>query len=547
MSLVGFERNKDKSEYTPLYSMLSTHSSRGNEARKHSSIPSASNKLAKSGGSKTDEEESEMGGTAHGVHLWNRLFSRLSHSGKTNEDAECEVPVKDAKRQRDQDTLLIPRKKKRPANEAEMGIEPKRQEVNDKKLNLSKDPFGWNKWETTEIGSSNKKADYGTTFFKRKTLTKYKNGIDDADVILRSESDELACLREIFNGEYCIPKVIADERKHQLQLLNRDKQVMEPSSTSKWRNSVVMLTEKIRNILLLEGHTSKESQDNDVVFVKEKKIPSLEEKRQRYHDNKKLFDKKLSNLENEFKNYRELTQERRRIQESIRQKRESAGKANIIPTLKEKDLRHIQSTLERKDAAVLYNKENIEVGIRDFKTLAPRRWLNDTIIEFFMKFIENNTENTVAFNSFFYTSLSERGYQGVRRWMKRKKVTIDKLDKIFVPINLKQSHWALGLIDLRRERIVYVDSLTNGPSAISFAILNDLKIYISEESGQKIGENFQLVHADCPQQPNGFDCGIYVCMNTLYLSTDSELTFSAKDAVKMRYYIAGLILSGGDK
>ena len=128
--------------------------------------------------------------------------------------------------------------------------------------------------------------------------------------------------------------------------------------------------------------------------------------------------------------------------------------------------------------------------------------------------------------------------------MKRKKVEIKDLKRIFAPINLNESHWALGLIDIERKRIIYVDSLSRGPNSLSLTILNNLKSYIIEESKDTIGEDFELIHGNCPQQPNGFDCGIYVCMNALYLSKDSELTFSSKDAANMRNYIGHLILQG---
>lgn len=78
---------------------------------------------------------------------------------------------------------------------------------------------------------------------------------------------------------------------------------------------------------------------------------------------------------------------------------------------------------------------------------------------------------------------------------------------------------------------------------MSFAILTDLQKYVMEESKHTIGEDFDLIHLDCPQQPNGYDCGIYVCMNTLYGSADAPLDFDYKDAIRMRRFIAHLILT----
>ncbi|CAB4256199.1 similar to Saccharomyces cerevisiae YPL020C ULP1 Protease that specifically cleaves Smt3p protein conjugates [Maudiozyma barnettii] len=427
-------------------------------------------------------------------------------------------------------------------------------------FNLSKDPFGWDKWETTEIGASdsplineknrtNGKRDtnrqYGTHFYRKNE--RRKENINNANMILRGRSDEVSYLRQIFTGKYEIPKIIRDERDEQLKLLERDRKIG-TAQNYRIKNSIVDITERIKRVLmenrknLTESRT--ESTDDDLIFVKEQKLTSLEKKRQDFYNDSFKLDQTLLEFKNEFRNYKQLIARRRQIQDEIKAKREKIKKTKVIvPQLDSSQIQCVKDALNRQDNGVLSNKDNFEVRVRDVKTLTPRRWLNDTVIEYFMKSIERTTEHTVAFNSFFYTSLSERGYQGVRRWMKRKKVQITDLDKIFVPINLNQSHWALGMIDIKNKSINYVDSLSHGPNAMSFAILNDLKGYVINESKETIGQDFELNHMSCPQQPNGFDCGIYVCLNTLYLSKDSDLTFSYEDAARMRMYIAYLIMS----
>lgn len=444
-------------------------------------------------------------------------------------------------------------------------------------FSLSKDPFGWNKWETSHIGedSTVKKQDsnnYGTTFIRnnKKFLNRRRENINNTQLIRQGYSDEIAYLRQIYNGEYETPQIIADEKERQLRLLEEDKRQSQAwvenekrkrnnqsvhADPSSFKKSILDLTDKIKHVLLNKTYNKPSPQstvtkvepNDDLIFIKEKKQTSLQKKRQQYIDESERFNKELLRLQNEFKRYRQLIEERKVIKDKAKKEREAEKKKEdikLVPIISDKDLSLVNSTLKRKDNAVLFNKDNIEVSIRDFKTLAPKRWLNDTIIEFFMKNVEWNTPQTVAFNSFFYSNLSQRGHQGVRRWMKRKKVEIKDLKKIFTPINLNQSHWALGLIDLERKRIIYVDSLSRGPSSSSLAILNNLKDYVIEESKSTMGQDFELVHGNCPQQANGYDCGIFVCLNALYLSQDSELTFNGKDAANMRNYIAHRILSG---
>ncbi|EDO15332.1 hypothetical protein Kpol_1011p2 [Vanderwaltozyma polyspora DSM 70294] len=410
---------------------------------------------------------------------------------------------------------------------------------------VRRDPFNWeapahlqsNEHHIKYIpnaSSDNKNINYGTSFVKR-DRTKSR-GIGKSST---TSMDQIEYLRSIFRGEYEIPQILKDERQHQLELLDEDKE-----QYIGLKKNVVNLTEKIKRVL--SDYKENEFKD-DLIIVKEQTVDPLEKKRRDIY--KEYFSVKESFLEfiNKFETYKELLDKREKIKQEIKDRRAKEQQKDLIPKLSKEEIDRINKILNKNGNDILAKYKTLEITLRDYKTLGPKRWLNDTIIEFFMQKIEEISPKTVAFNSFFYTSLSERGYQGVRRWMKRKKVQITDLNKIFVPINLNQSHWALGMIDIPRKRIIYADSLSHGPNAMSFAILSDLKNYVVEESKNAIGEDFDLSHIDCPQQPNGFDCGIFVCMNTLYLSQDSALTFKSDDAPRMRSYISHLIISTPNK
>lgn len=484
--------------------------------------------------------------------------SSRSSSSNTRYSLREESPLNIRKHKFDTSIWVLPSKKRRiepevksaPSNSSSSSSASREGNSDrDNTLTFSRDPFGWDKWKTSTIGSSSdtdsfdqnnhNRPQYGTAFIKRNKFV--KQNINDTKLVSRAQSEEVTYLRQIFNGEYMIPKILKDERVRQLKLMDMDK-----AKDAGLKKSIIDLTEKIKAILIENNNKNKiqaKDNDDDLVFVKENKVSSLEKKHKDYLNQKIKFDRSILKFEKDFKKYNEILNERKKIQEDLKKKKEQLVKKELVPELSEKDDIQIEKVLASRENAQLMNRDNLEISVRDFKTLAPRRWLNDTIIEFFMKYIEKSTANTVAFNSFFYTNLSERGYQGVRRWMKRKKTQIDKLDKIFTPINLNQSHWALGIIDLKKKTIGYVDSLSNGPNAMSFAILTDLQKYVIQESGHAMGEDFDLIHLDCPQQPNGYDCGIYVCMNTLYGSADSPLDFNYNDAIRMRRFIAHLILT----
>ncbi|KTB18811.1 Ubiquitin-like-specific protease 1 [Nakaseomyces glabratus] len=409
-------------------------------------------------------------------------------------------------------------------------------------LSFSKNhPYQWHEWEcelpTSSKRSGNKaststKSQYGTQFVK---YTKTKRSSQTASIRIGTSNDvgkEFEYLRMIYNGEYDLPETIKLERERQLKLLHDDR-----GRDAMLRASVSELTNRISSIL---KETLPRARNDDLIILKEKNVSELDKKRQEFERQRTKFNQMKLIFDREHISYKKLQEERRKIQIENRSKQKSE---RLVPNLTQKEVDEVKKVLQRSDNGLLMNRENLEIFVRDFKTLGKARWLNDTIIEFFMKNIEKSNANIVAFNSFFYTTLSERGYQGVRRWMKRKKKQIAKLDKIFVPVNLNQSHWALGMIDIENKRIIFADSLSNGPNAMSFAILADLKNYVIQESQKELGDDFELVHLQSPQQPNGYDCGIYVCMNTLYLSKENELQYDYKEAVSMRTYIGHLILS----
>ena len=69
--------------------------------------------------------------------------------------------------------------------------------------------------------------------------------------------------------------------------------------------------------------------------------------------------------------------------------------------------------------------------------------------------------------------------------------------------------------------------------------LSALLEYLRQEHQTKKGYDLDLRHfakeivADCPQQDNGSDCGVFVCKVAEFISRETSLTFSQED---MAYY-----------
>lgn len=219
------------------------------------------------------------------------------------------------------------------------------------------------------------------------------------------------------------------------------------------------------------------------------------------------------------------------------------------------------------------------VESHDIRKLEPGQWLNDEVINFYMKLIEkrsseafqrrnqarearkrlehnsytdgipdhavidgtrltdialvraakkkwNGIWNVHVFNSFFYEKLSKGGYSGVRQWTR--KVDIFTKDKVLIPINVGQMHWTCAAINLRDCRFEYYDSMhTRNPRVFTY-----LADYLAAEYKDKKKEEYgpldlsgwtRYFSRQCPAQSNGFDCGVFATMTIEQLSRRNPL------------------------
>lgn len=108
-------------------------------------------------------------------------------------------------------------------------------------------------------------------------------------------------------------------------------------------------------------------------------------------------------------------------------------------------------------------------------------------------------------------------------------------DLLLIPIHLG-NHWALCAVDFRLKKVAYIDSLLRPNSNVTSVILNFLaEVHLFEtESVLSADEWSESVQTDAPQQNNGFDCGVYLCINANLLSIDSPLCYTCSDILEFR-------------
>ena len=178
-------------------------------------------------------------------------------------------------------------------------------------------------------------------------------------------------------------------------------------------------------------------------------------------------------------------------------------------------------------------------------TLSDGHWLNDNVIDFYLSLVAEKNNNVYCWTTHFFSTLKSKGYQGVARWAKRRKVNVTEKNIIIVPINIMSTHWALAVVDNVAKEIRYYDSLASSGNMNAVQLLAQ---YMQKEAErlQVVPIEYQLFPSTkTPQQQNGYDCGVFTCTVAKYISGNMDLTFSQKDMKTIRRRMAYEIIQKG--
>lgn len=210
------------------------------------------------------------------------------------------------------------------------------------------------------------------------------------------------------------------------------------------------------------------------------------------------------------------------------------------------------------DGTVVIDKFNVEMSRKNIACLRDGAWLNDEVINFYMSMLQERDDRLCQeqpgrksshfFNSFFLSKLLERDsytFSNVRRWTK--KFDILSKDKIFFPVNIRNTHWTLAVVYVQKKQIVYYDSM----SGSGRDYLQALKKWFADDVKDKKNQvmdmsEWELISQlpDVPQQHNGYDCGVFTITFADFLSDNLPLQFSQQDITENRQRFTSSILKG---
>jgi sentrin-specific protease 1 len=210
----------------------------------------------------------------------------------------------------------------------------------------------------------------------------------------------------------------------------------------------------------------------------------------------------------------------------------------------------------------LIEKFSIPMTREKLLCLRPTSWLNDEVINFCMSMLQERDDKLRGvnpkrkrshyFNSFFMDKLLGNGhvgyiYKDVARWTK--KFDVFQLDKVFIPVNIGNTHWTMAVVLISRKEIHYYDSMRGEGARYK----NGLLRWLVDEAKTK--RNFDLDTSEwklisqysCPQQQNGYDCGMFTIMCADVMTDDipvTEASYSQRHMSFFRRKVANDILRG---
>lgn len=124
----------------------------------------------------------------------------------------------------------------------------------------------------------------------------------------------------------------------------------------------------------------------------------------------------------------------------------------------------------------------------------------------------------------------------------------EKTTHVFLPINDCQnaavaeggSHWSLLLVSCIDGVAFHYDSLNSSN-------YNEARL-VAYKMSQLLGRPLRFINLqDCPQQDNGMDCGVYVCLLMQHLLISKLLRAHAQDKISMSMRGKEVDASGGRK
>ncbi|XP_047099759.1 uncharacterized protein LOC124717097 [Schistocerca piceifrons] len=190
------------------------------------------------------------------------------------------------------------------------------------------------------------------------------------------------------------------------------------------------------------------------------------------------------------------------------------------------------------DAEVVAEGFGLQITRGDLATLSGTNWLNDKIVNFYLKLLtergrQNREPEVYAYDTFFFPKLIKCGYESVKKWTRV--VDVFKHDILIIPVHLG-THWCMAAVDFRKQTLVYYDSMGGENESCLKTIWSYLNEECAQRSVEPLSEEIWQIRCakDIPKQSNNSDCGVFMCKYAECITRDAKLEFSQNDMPEIR-------------
>ena len=227
-------------------------------------------------------------------------------------------------------------------------------------------------------------------------------------------------------------------------------------------------------------------------------------------------------------------------------------KANKKRKTESKDF--IDLTTEEKNS----ERESENQSDIDLTCLFSPNWLNDEVINTYLKLLNRHNSKVFMFESQFHEAFLEGGFERVQNYYQRKNVL--SFEKIFIPIH-NGNHWFLIIFDVNEltsfDPYNYpgIDGgkkqeLIENNKQFHTKLLTNLKDNYFQPLFQKYDKAWHnlairvRLPPEIPSQENNHDCGVFLLMFAKCVLMNLDFNFDTTDMIHIRDQIRKEIMTG---
>ncbi|KAH9557399.1 hypothetical protein CY35_07G083200 [Sphagnum magellanicum] len=262
------------------------------------------------------------------------------------------------------------------------------------------------------------------------------------------------------------------------------------------------------------------------------------------------------------------------LQQLTSEKRVMGYKEKLLQSIPQEVTDSVRFTQSIQAFEVLTFPQNdpdaVTITQKDIQRLKPKEFLNDTIIDFYIKFLQSkltakDKERFYFFNSFFFSKLADddmmhgkAAFARVKKWTRKVKL-FDK-DYLFIPVN-QSLHWSLIIIChpgnigglsktsgfcMGMPCILHLDSMKGSHLDAGEIIRNYLleewfershQTNLSMEQTEELFSQLQCIYAQVPQQDNLWDCGLFLLHYVELFLKAAPVEFSLSRSQGFPYFL----------